>query len=113
MATEMQRIVKGAGWYSGAIDGIIGPVTDGAIKNYQNAHGLTADGIVGPATWNALWVDTAYCQFGNPYDYLRAKGYENCTSLGSIRHASSSTFYFYVKKLNNTWHASMNRSGPS
>jgi len=39
------------------IDGIYGPATAGAVKNYQQARGLTADGIVGPQTWTNLGRD--------------------------------------------------------
>jgi peptidoglycan hydrolase-like protein with peptidoglycan-binding domain len=37
-----------------APDAIDGPQTTGAVKHFQQAHGLTADGIVGPRTWKAL-----------------------------------------------------------
>ena len=36
------------------IDGIIGPVTEKAIKAFQEANGIIADGIVGPETMAAL-----------------------------------------------------------
>ncbi|HEY4278181.1 MAG TPA: peptidoglycan-binding protein [Conexibacter sp.] len=35
-------------------DGIFGPQSLSALKRFQRAHGLTVDGIVGPATWSAL-----------------------------------------------------------
>ncbi|BBD60266.1 peptidoglycan-binding domain 1 [Nostoc sp. HK-01] len=35
-------------------DGVYGPQTEAAIKKYQQQNGLTADGIVGPNSWQKL-----------------------------------------------------------
>ena len=39
-----------------AVDGIFGPVTESAVKAFQQSAGLAADGIVGPLTWPKLIV---------------------------------------------------------
>ena len=38
-----------------AIDGIFGPTTKSAVIAAQNTFGLTPDGVVGEATWNAIY----------------------------------------------------------
>ncbi len=37
-----------------ADDGIFGKVTEDAVRTFQKAHGLVADGIVGAKTWPAI-----------------------------------------------------------
>ena len=51
---EIQRALKQAGFYQGPIDGKIGPQTREAIRQFQQANGLTADGVVGKRTWEQL-----------------------------------------------------------
>ena len=51
---EVQMCLKGAGFYDGKIDGVKGKGTKRAIKEFQKANGLRADGVVGQKTWEAL-----------------------------------------------------------
>ena len=53
-AVDIQKALKGAGQYSGGIDGKIGPDSREAIRNFQKDNGLTADGVCGRQTWAKL-----------------------------------------------------------
>jgi peptidoglycan hydrolase-like protein with peptidoglycan-binding domain len=51
---EIQTALKKLGYFSGTVDGITGSKTEAAIKKFQKANKLTADGVIGTATKNKL-----------------------------------------------------------
>ena len=53
-AKQIQTALKNSGFYKGQIDGKLGPQTKEAIKAFQKANGLKADGIVGKRTAEKL-----------------------------------------------------------
>ncbi|MBD2186579.1 peptidoglycan-binding domain-containing protein [Pseudanabaena mucicola] len=52
--SNLQELLQKRGFYNGAVDGIMGDQTRTAIIAAQKSYGLTADGIAGPQTINAL-----------------------------------------------------------
>src|SRR4051812_5889314 len=55
---EVQRGLHRLGYHAGPIDGLFGPLTDGAVRRYQTRHGLISDGIVGARTHRSLVART-------------------------------------------------------
>ena len=54
----IQTKLKNWGYYNGSVDGIYGSQTTEAVKYFQRSNGLTADGVVGPATLAKLGMST-------------------------------------------------------
>jgi peptidoglycan hydrolase-like protein with peptidoglycan-binding domain len=48
---DLQEALKALGYNPGPIDGVFGATTEAAVKAFQQAKGITADGIVGKVTW--------------------------------------------------------------
>lgn len=57
--SELQAVLKLLGYYTGTVDGVYGESTAIAVTQFQRAAGIAADGIVGPATWQRLFPQTA------------------------------------------------------
>ena len=51
---KIQKALVQAGYYKGAIDGVIGKRTKASIRSFQKDNGLSVDGRVGPKTWAKL-----------------------------------------------------------
>lgn len=56
---KIQEKLKRWGYYSGSVDGIYGSGTESAVKKFQKANGLKADGIAGKATLNAMGISSS------------------------------------------------------
>lgn len=51
---EIQSLLKQSGFYFGKLDGDFGPLTEDAVKRFQNSKKIKADGVVGPMTYKHL-----------------------------------------------------------
>ena len=56
---QLQGFLKTRGYRVGALDGIFGSATDGALRAFQQKAGLQVDGLVGSATRAAVAVAAA------------------------------------------------------
>jgi peptidoglycan hydrolase-like protein with peptidoglycan-binding domain len=52
----LQNALKVRSYAVGQVDGVFGPATEEAVRQFQRAFGLEEDGIAGPNTWEALNV---------------------------------------------------------
>ena len=55
----VQTKLKSLGYYRGTVDGDYGTATVDAVKAFQRANGLTADGVAGASTYNKLFSSDA------------------------------------------------------
>ena len=50
----LQNRLKQLGYYKSTVDSAFGSGTEGSVKSFQRAAGLSADGVVGKTTYNAI-----------------------------------------------------------
>ena len=53
-ADQVQLALKNAGYYTGPVDGKLGEKTKKAAAEFQKAHNLNADGVIGKRTLTIL-----------------------------------------------------------
>jgi peptidoglycan hydrolase-like protein with peptidoglycan-binding domain len=51
---DLQEALKALGFNPGPIDGPFGTATETAVKAFQQAKGITVDGVVGTITWRNI-----------------------------------------------------------
>ena len=51
---SLQQLMKDTGHYSGPVNGKFGPLTEDAVRTFQEEKGLTVDGVVGSETLSKL-----------------------------------------------------------
>ncbi len=86
----LQFLLKIQGYSVNAIDGVFGNNTQNAVRSFQQANGLTADGVVGRKTWyklNNFTPDASILKRGNygaDVKYLQQKLYSKLYNTGAI-----------------------------
>ena len=58
LVRQVQQKLQKWGYLKGAADGVFGQDTYEAVALFQKKNGLTADGVVGTATFQALGINT-------------------------------------------------------
>ena len=97
---QIQNKLKQWGYYNGAIDGSYGSKTYQAVKNFQAKNGLTADGVAGTKTLEALGISTKKTTANNNVNLLaraisgeaRGESYEGQVAAVILNRVNSSKF---------------------
>ena len=94
---EVQRRLKQWGYYTGAVDGIFGAGTKKAVIAFQKKNGLTADGVVGKATFAALGMNDSYNALNNGSGSGSSSGSSSSSSSSGSSSYTSSDLYLLAK----------------
>lgn len=60
----LQYMLNALGFNAGAVDGIFGPQTLGALENFQRTNGLTITGTTTTSTWQGMGI---FCPTATPF----------------------------------------------
>jgi len=86
---QMQTALKNLGYYGGTVTGNFGPLTGEAVKAFQKANNLKADGVAGPATLSVLFGGSAVANGKNSGSSVSAAG--SGPSASKVEHIGAST----------------------
>ena len=92
---QIQTKLKNWGYYTGTVDGIYGWQTESAVRSFQKKNGLTADGVAGEKTLQAMGIypsGSANSQNENQVGLLarvingeaRGEPYEGQVAVGAV-----------------------------
>lgn len=80
-AVQAAQVLLTARGFATTADGAFGPATAGAVRSFQSGAGLSADGVVGPQTWNALFGSGSSTPPGSTYDSLSEEQKANARTI--------------------------------
>ncbi len=80
-----QTTIANKGFDCGVIDGIFGPKSELACREYQRTHGLAVDGICGPITWASLQSSSG--GFTDAVALLKEWGFSDLLAAKGITYA--------------------------
>ena len=79
----VQQRLKELGYYTSSIDGVYGNGSIAAVKAFQKANGLTADGLAGSRTFQVLFSSSAIAAGGSTGGSASDSGSSSGSSSGS------------------------------
>lgn len=89
---QIQKVLSDEGFYADAVDGVYGSATEAAVKSYQQAKGMTGDGVAGDTTLEAMGITGAAGVPDNETDLLariisaeaRGEPYSGQVAVGAV-----------------------------
>lgn len=103
---DLQYRLKTLDYYTQPLDGVYGSQTKAAVAKFQKTYGLSADGVTGTKTWNALKKYTLNIEEMDIlakviYSESRGEPYKGQVAVGAVvmNRIQSSQFPNYIKDV--------------